>query len=94
MFAPVEAAVVVTTWSPTFKPFVISTALSPRRPIVIDRVLVVPFDFTTTVCVVPFVETAEVGSVITLSRLSSTTLTEAVMPGFTPTAVPSSATFA
>ena len=33
----VEAAVVSTTWSPTLSPSVISTALSPRSPIVIER---------------------------------------------------------
>ena len=94
VFVPVDAAVVITTWSPALKPVVISTALSPRSPIVIVRVLVVPSALTMTVWLVPVVDTAEVGSVITSSRLSSTTLTDAVMPGFTPSALPSNATFA
>ena len=76
-------AVLVTTLSPSLKPLVISSALSPRRPIVIALVTTLPSAPTTcTTPLEPDVVIAVLGSSSTLSFSCVVTDTLAVMPGF------------
>lgn len=66
---PPLIAVRITTMSPAFKPLVISTDESPRRPIVIGTCVSLPvLARTVTVAVAPRVDTAEVGRLTTPSR--------------------------
>ena len=71
----------------------ISTALSPRKPMPIVRLAVFPFDWRTcTVAVVPVVGTAEDGRFSTFSASDVVTATEAIIPGLTEATLPSNAT--